>query len=556
MQGTHPHTNGRPAHLSDPERLPDDVVFLKKLIVELQDTLLEKQQDNLQLRDRLDQLLRRLYGPRAERYDPNQPLLFPDLSAPAEPAVAPTPSPTLPNPQAKDKKSGHGRKTLPKNLRRERIDYTLSTAERLCPCCGELRHEIGVDISNQLDYQPASLFVVEHAEHSYACAACQGQVVRAHKAPQILEKGLPGPGLLAHVIVSKYVDHLPLYRQEQIFHRQGIELARSTLGDWMSHTASVLEPLYREMIRRVLTCQVIHTDDTTLPVLEASREHAKKAHLWVALGDWTNPFNVFDYTPDHSAEGPQKFFADFRGFLQADAFSGYDRLYVDQKIVEAACNAHARRKFHEAKESDPATAHYALAIYRQLYAIETNIRNAEAALRSAHPMTDVEAALFRDWWEEQVALRRLEEALPIWIQYLDWLQNVKETALPKSPTGEAVRYALKHQQALMRHLWCGFLKIDNNDAEREMKRIATGRKNYLFAGSDAGGKTAAILYSFASTCQRHHIDPFVYLRDLLRRLPTHPPDRLAELLPDKWQLLPAEPSSSAAPPNPTGPPKK
>ena len=320
MQGTHPHT--RPTHLPDLERLPDDVVYLKMLILELQATLREKHQDNLQLRDRLDQLLRRLYGPRAERYDPNQPLLFPDLLASAEPGAAPTPSPAPPTPPAKDKKSGHGRKTLPKNLRRERIDYTLSEAERLCPCCGLLRHEIGVDISNQLDYQPASLFVVEHAEHSYACSACQGQVVRAHKAPQVLEKGLPGPGLLAQVIVSKYVDHLPLYRQEKIFLRQGVELARSTLGDWMAHAAGVLEPLYREMVRRVLTCQVIHTDDTILPVLEPSRQHAKKAHLWVVLGDWTNPLNVFDYTPDHTAKGPQLFFADFRGFLQADAYAG------------------------------------------------------------------------------------------------------------------------------------------------------------------------------------------------------------------------------------------
>ena len=555
MQGTHPHTNGTPPPLTDPALLPDDVDHLKKMIIELFATLREQRLDNLQLRDRLDQLLRRLYGPRAERYDPNQPLLFADLLGPAEPPAASAPSQTPPTPPAvKDKKPGHGRKTLPKNLRRERIDYTLSEAERLCPCCGVLRHEIGVNLSNQLDYQPASLFVVEHAEHSYACAACQGQVVRAHKAPQVLEKGLPGPGLLAHVIVSKFVDHLPLYRQEQIFQRQGVALSRSTLGDWMAHTASALEPLYREMIKRVLTCQVIHTDDTILPVLDPSREHAKKARLWVALGDWTAPYNVFDYTPDHTKEGPQLFFTDFRGFLQADAYTGYDQLFIEEKVIEAACNAHARRKFHEAKDSDPANAHRGLATYRQLYAIETNLRDEESALRNAHPMTVEEAALFREWWEEQVALRRLEEALPIWVRFLDWLHELKETALPKSFTGKAVRYVLNHQQALMRYLGRGFLQIDNNVAEREMKRIATGRKNYLFAGSDSGGETAAILYSFTSTCQRHQIDPFVYLRDLLRRLPTHPPDRLAELLPGKRQPQPAEPSSTAAPNNPTEPP--
>jgi hypothetical protein len=184
MHGTHPHPNGTQSHLPDPALLPNDVDHLKKMIIELLTTLREQRLDNRQLRDRLDQLLRRLYGPRAERYDPHQPLLFPDLLGSAEPAAASTPSPAPPTPPAvKDKKPSHGRKALPKNLRRERIDYTLNEAERLCPCCGVLRREIGVDISNQLDYQPASLFVVEHAEHSYACAACQGQVVRAHKAP-------------------------------------------------------------------------------------------------------------------------------------------------------------------------------------------------------------------------------------------------------------------------------------------------------------------------------------------------------------------------------------
>jgi hypothetical protein len=250
--------------------------------------------------------------------------------------------------------------------------------------------------------------------------------------------------------------------------------------------------------------------------------------------------------------GPQTFLAKFLdGYLQADAYTGYDRIYHHQDVVEVACNAHARRKFFEAKDGDdPAGAHRAMAIYRRLAEIETNLRATEAALRSEQDLTEVEAALFRDWWEEQVALRRQEEALPIWRLFLEWLHEAKTTALPKGSFGEAVRYVLNQEQALTRYLWSGFLDMDNNCAEREMKRIATGRKNYLFAGSDDGGETAAILYSFVSTCQRHAINPFVYLRDLLRRLPTHPPDRLAELLPGKWQPLSAEPSSTAAPPNP------
>jgi transposase len=297
------------------------------------------------------------------------------------------------------------------------------------------------------------------------------------------------------------------------------------------------------MVRRTLSSLVVHTDDTTLPVLDPDREHTRTARIWVYLGDWTNPFNVFDYTPDRKGEGPQKFLATFEGYLQADAYAGYDRIYLDRPVLESACNAHARRKFFEAKDGDdPVAAHRALAFFRQLSAIETSIRDAEKAMRNAQPMTDVEAALFRDWWEDQIALRRQQEALPIWTMFLDWLNDVQNTMLPKGKFGEAVQYLLNHQIALNRYLWCGFLDMDNNCAEREMKRIATGRKNYLFAGSDAGGQTAAVLYSFASTCQRHEINAFTYLRDVLRRLPSHPPERLAELLPGKWQPLPpAEP---------------
>ena len=551
MQGTHTSATDSPL-LTDPSLLPDDVDHLKRMILELLATLREQRQDNRQLRERLDQLLRRLYGPRAERYDPNQPLLFADLLTPAAPPVPPAP-PSVPVPPPPSKKAGHGRKRPPQNLRRERIDYTLTEAERVCPCCGEVRHEIGVDVSSQLDYQPASLFVVEHAEHSYACAGCAGQVVRARKAPQAVEKGLPGPGLLAHIVVSKFLDHLPLYRQEQIFTRQGVPIARSTLGDWMAQSAALLQPLYDEMVRRTLTSLVVHTDDTTLPVLDPDREHTRTARLWVYLGDWTNPYNVFDYTPDHTGKGPQKFLAAFTGYLQADAYSGYDRIYAGQDVLEGACNAHARRKFFEAKDGDdPAGAHYALAFFRQISALETNIREDEEALRKAHPMTDVEAALFRDWWEEQVALRRQEEALPHWIRFLDWLNARQRDSLPKGKFGEAVRYVLNHQTALMRYLWRGFLDLDNNCAEREMKRIATGRKNYLFAGSDEGGKTAAVLYSFVSTCQRHHINAFVYLRDILRRLPTHPTDRLVELLPGRWRL--PQPTETTTTPTQVPPP--
>src|SRR5207244_11599350 len=224
---------------------------------------------NALVRRRVDRLLRRRYGPRAERFDPNQPLLFADLNTPADATpTAPAPAPPAAEEDQRTKRKGHGRKQLPPHLRRGRIDYTLTEAERICPCCGKLRHEIGTDVTEQLDYQPASLFVIEHVQHAYACAACQGEVSRADKLPQPIPKGLPGPGLLAYVVVSKHADHLPLYRLEHIFARQGVELTRSTLGGWLAQVADLLRPLYDIMIRRVLRTLVVHTDDTLVPVLD------------------------------------------------------------------------------------------------------------------------------------------------------------------------------------------------------------------------------------------------------------------------------------------------
>lgn len=529
--------------------LPDDRDVLKQMIQELLVTVQAQRQDIGQLRARVDQLLKRLYGPRAEHYRADQPLLFADFPEPPPPPPPPPDADTSATETQAAKPKGHGRRRLPKHLRRERIDYTLSEAERLCPCCGHLRHEIGTDQTEQLDYQPASLFVVEHVQHRYACAHCAGQVVGAAKLSQPIAKGLPGPGLMAQVVVHKFVEHLPLYRQEQIWHRQGVDLARSTLSDWLAQAAALLRPVYDEMARRLLRTLVVHSDDTPLPVLDPAREHTRTGRLWVYLGDWLNPYNVFAYTPDRSQSGPQTFLKDFRGYLQADAYAGFDRLYHNQDVVEVACNAHARRKFVEAKDSDPERAHVALAFYRHLYAVEEHLRQAEAAARPAGAALDVAPALFRVWWEEQVVLYRQEWAGPIWVQLHAWLVEQQATALPKSPLGEAITYALNQYRALTEYLRQGFLAIDNNWAEREMKRIAIGRKNYLFVGSDAGGTTAAILYSLTSTCQRHGVDPFLYLRDLFRRLPTHPVDRIADLLPDKWQPLPL-----GLPPPGAGPP--
>jgi transposase len=508
--------------------LPDDPEILKRMIMELLGTLHNRDRECEQLRHRLEQLLRRLYGPRAEKFDPNQPWLFPELSsvAPATAAAEQT-APPVENATVTTPKKGHGRRRLPDSLPRLRVVHDVPEQQRACPECGQERHKIGEDISEQLDYQPASLFVIEHVRCSYACPHCQGQVTTADKPSQPIDKGLPGPGLLAHIITSKYADHLPLHRQERIFARHGLELPRSTTCDWMAACADVLRPLYARMVQEVLRSRMLHTDDTVLPVQDETRDTTRQGRLWVYAGDRSHPYNVFDYTPTRARDGPQRFLTNFEGYLQADAFGGYDGIYLAARgaIVEVACNAHARRKFYDAQSSDAARSHAALAWYRQLYALE---KEAKERIEAEH-LDGTSADALR------VGLRQ-EKALPLWSSFRTWLEEQRDVVLPKSPMGQAISYTISNWDALVRYTEAGFLAIDNNVAEREMKKIAIGRKNFLFVGSDKGGRTAAVLFSFTSTCQRHDLDPFAYLRDVLARLANVnlPADDLINLLPDRW----------------------
>jgi hypothetical protein len=348
---------------------------------------------------------------------------------------------------------------------------------------------------------------------------------------------------LAQVITSKYDEAMPLYRQERFFKRHGLELSRSTTCDWMAACAQLLRPLYERMKQEVLASRWLHTDDTTLPVQDEKCSQTRKGRLWAYLGDRDHPFNVFDYTPSRKRDGPVNFLKDFRGFLQADAFSGYDGIYLGSQggIVEVACNAHARRKFHEARKTDAARAAAALGWYQELYAIERQAREQLAAWAKERGQ-EVPA-------DEADALRlrlRQEKSVPLLEKFKAWLLE-QTPVLPKSPMGEAIGYTLGNWDALVRYTQHGFLAIDNNLAEREMKWIAIGRKNFLFVGSDQGGVTAAILFSFTATCRRHGLDPFAYLRDVLARLAERnlPDDALAALLPGRWGAAPSsQPPSS------------
>jgi hypothetical protein len=321
------------------------------------------------------------------------------------------------------------------------------------------------------------------------------------------------------VAISKYADHLPLYRQEGIFRRHGVELSRSTLCDWMAVAAELLSPLVAAMTRRVLTSKVIRVDDTPVTVQIPGGRGTKTGRLWVYLGDNDHPFAIYDYTPDRRADGPERFLKAYRtGYLQADAYSGYAGLHA-RGIIEVGCWAHARRKFFEARTSDPERAHAAIAWIGRLYEVEQEARE-------------------QGWDEARRHAARQERSRPLLTSFGSWLEAGSGKVLPKSPIGEAVAYTRSNWVALSRYLEASFLSIDNNASENALRPIAVGRKNWLFCGSDRGGRTAAVLMSLTASCKALHVEPFAYLRDVLERVSTHPNSRIAVLLPDRWK--PAE----------------
>ena len=572
----------------DLAQLPDDPALLKAMLAEVLAALRSSWQEGERLRERLDQLLRRLYGPRSERLQPDQPLLFPELP---ESEIL-TPLPTEPVETTKPRRKGHGRQQLPKHLPRDRRVYELSEAERLCQSCGQARAVIGQEVSEQLDYEPASLMVVEHVRLTYACPCCEKRrqagaattpaapvtpntptapsaaaalndpaamclvpvttatstFRTAPRPPSPIPRGLAGPGLLAHLIVSKFCDHLPLYRCERMLGRFGVSLSRSTLCDWLAQSAGLLRPLWELLKDQVLQSRVIQTDDTPVRVQAQAAMAAHQGRLWVQVGDADHPGLVYFYSPNREGQWPQTFLKGYAGFLQGDAYAGYDALFATGSVVEVGCWAHARRKFFEAQKTDPEGALYALGVIRQLYAVERKATEQVAELQ----LSRVEAEALR---------QRLRQAqsVPLLKTFEEWLDKQAASALPKSPLGEAVGYARNQWAALQVYTTAGFLEIDNNAAERALRAVAIGRKNYLFFGSDVGGGTAAVLYTFTQTCRALGIEPWRYLRDVLERLPSHPPERLAELLPDGWartQRGAAEPMLSAEPievaPSPSG----
>jgi transposase len=414
------------------------------------------------------------------------------------------------------------RKPLPEHLPREIVMH-LPHGECCTECGGQLR-QFGEDVSEQLEYIPENFKVIRHVRPKFACAACD-RVVEAAAPNRPVERGIAGPALLAHVLISKYADHLPLYRQSEIYARQGVDIGRSTLAGWVGAATELLAPLLAALEKHVMSGSKLHADDTPIPVLSPGSGKTKTGRLWTYVrddrpgGDDTAPAVWFTYSEDRKGEHPRGHLKNFHGALQADAYAGFHHLYGDGDIYEVACWAHARRKFHEIHvlHASPTTAQ-ALERIGVLYAIEEQIRGKPAELRREVRQT---------------------RARPLLDEFEKWMEKALRSLSPKSETAAAIRYALSRWRALTRYVDDGHLEIDNSAAERALRAVALGRKNYLFAGSDAGGDRAAAFYSLIGSAKLNGLDPEHYLRTVLARVADHPVKQISGLLP--WNLAEACP---------------
>jgi transposase len=416
------------------------------------------------------------------------------------------------------------RRPLPPELPRDDKVYLPHTSD--CPACGGTLTALGEDVAEQLEYVPASFRVIRHIRPKLACTCCD-VIAQAPAPSRPIERGLAGPGMLAHVLVSKFADHLPLYRQSMIYARQGIDLDRATLADWVGGCSALLQPLVEAIRRHVMSASKLHADDTPVPVLAPGNGKTKTGRLWTYVrddrpsGSMVPPAVWFAYSPDRKGQHPQTHLAGYRGVLQADAYAGFNALYDTEEIVEAACWAHARRKFYDLEATRPsAMTGEALRRIAALYAIEAQIRGKPP--------------------DERRALRQ-QQARPLLDDLHSWLQQALATLSRKSDTAAAILYSLNLWPALNRYCDDGQIEIDNSAAERALRGIAIGRRNYLFAGADSGGERAAAIYSLIGTARLNGVDPEAWLRHVLTHIADHPANQVADFLP--WKARRADQSN-------------
>jgi transposase len=509
--------------------LPSDIDTLHQLVRDLAAQVADDRSELAQAQaeiERLKLIIRRFqrtqFGRRSERIDGDQLALgLEDLDADIARLQARHPAASAPDVSSQPPSHRQG---LPDHLPRE--DVAIDIDERVCPCCGGALHVIGETVSEMLDFVPARLRVLRIRRPKYGCRAC-GTIHQAPAPERPIAKGMASPALLAHVLVSKYCDHTPLYRQSQIFARHGMEIERSTLANWVGGACWWLEPLQARLAAHVFGSDKIFADDTPIPVLDPGRGRTKTGRLWVYTRDdrpWGGPdppAAVYFYSPDRKAKRPASHLERFHGILQVDGYAGFERLTARGDIVLAACWAHTRRKFFDVHEAtgSPIAAE-ALRRIAELYAIETSIRGGTVGERRSVRNT---------------RSRPLVEAMKPWL----------ETQLGRIPgrggLADAIRYTLSRWPALCHFLDDGRIELDNNSVERAIRPVALGRKNHLFAGSDGGAERWAIVCSLIASAKLNDVEPFTYLRDIMQRMTEgHPMSRLDDLLPWNWPKTPVK----------------
>jgi transposase len=506
-------------HVATTERvLPDlntlDSDRLKALVVEQHFQLISHDNEIENLKLQILKLRRMQFGPSSERLARHIDQLELQLeeletnraTKPVSPVLESVLAPTKP-----------ARRPLPAQLPREM--ELLEPNQQVCPDCGGRLDHLGEDVSEVLEYVPARFKVIRTVRPKFNCTRCD-RIVQEPAPHRPIERGLAGPGLLAHVLVAKYADHLPLYRQSEIYEREGVELDRSTLAGWVGGASRTLEPLVDSLRKYVVSTKKLHADDIPVPVLAPGNGKTKTGRLWTYVrddrpaGSTEAPAVWFAYSPDRKSEHPANHLASFRGTLQADAFAGFNRLYERGSVVEAGCWAHVRRKFHDLYEAHASPiAKEALERIAALYGIEKEIRGRPP--------------------DERREIRRAR-ARPLLDSMHGWMKASLSRLSKKSDVTLAIHYALGRWTQLLRYCNDGRLEIDNNAAERALRAVALGRKNYLFAGSNAGGERAAAIYSLIGTAKLNGLDPESYLSHVLARIADHPINRIEELLP--WNV--------------------
>jgi transposase len=512
-----------------PDQLPDEPEALKRIITAMAQDAVNAQAEIAKLRFQLARYRRAEFGRSSEKLEREADQLELAIEAletdQAERLAAASPIVAAIIESAVEAKRP-ARRPLPEHLPREDVIHAAPCA---CPSCGGALRRIGEDITETLDYVPGRFKVIRHVREKLSCRACD-TVVAAPAPDHAIARGRAGAGLLAHIVVSKYDDHLPLYRQAEIFAREGVELETSTLSGWVGATSAALAPLIDALAADVMGSDTLHVDDTPVPVLAPGAGKTKTGRLWTYVRD-ERPFNgdrppaaLFFYSPDRKGEHPRAHLKGFTGVIHADGYAGFNELFAGNRIAEAGCWAHVRRKFFDVHAAiGSPIAKEALDRIGQLYGVEDTIKGLPPDHRRR---------------ERQQRSKPIAQALAAWAD-----ETVRKLSR-KSELAAAFRYMRARWAALVRGFDDGRLALDNNPAERALRGVAIGRKNWLFAGSDAGGHRAAAMYSMIESAKLNSINPQHYLADVLTRIADHPARRIAELLP--WNWKPAEPQRAAA----------